>query len=99
MKRSRDELQVIQDAIQEKLTQRATLREEKVRVLPFRIRFIAHGVQTLLHLLLKLSESVTRLESLLLITSPEQVDAKSSEVDNLRMPAHLSNGEDTADDK
>lgn len=81
--RSRDELQIIQDAIQGKLTQRAKLREEK----------------TLLHLLLKLSESVTRLESLLLITSPEQVDVKSPEVDDLRMPSYLRNVEDSADDK
>ncbi|KAG5650522.1 hypothetical protein H0H81_011940 [Sphagnurus paluster] len=54
--RSRSELQVIQDAIQDKLQKRAVLREEKA----------------LLHLLLKLSESITRLESLLLIASPEQ---------------------------
>ncbi|EKM80999.1 hypothetical protein AGABI1DRAFT_36770 [Agaricus bisporus var. burnettii JB137-S8] len=49
---SRKELQAIQAAIQEKLDQRATLREEKA----------------LLHLLLKISESLTRLESLLMIT-------------------------------
>lgn len=96
MQKSRNELQVIQDAIQEKLTQRAKLREEKVRVLPSEFCFIAHGTQTLLDLLLKLSESVTRLESLLLITSPEQADVQSSD---LRMPAHLSNVEDNADDK
>ncbi|KAJ3575095.1 hypothetical protein NP233_g1321 [Leucocoprinus birnbaumii] len=55
---SRSELQLIQDNIQEKLDKRAALREEKA----------------LLHLLLKISESVTRLESLLLIASPEQED-------------------------
>ncbi|KAF5354659.1 hypothetical protein D9756_005330 [Leucocoprinus leucothites] len=55
---SRTELQSIQDNIQEKLDKRAALREEKA----------------LLHLLLKISESVTRLESLLLIASPEQDD-------------------------
>ncbi|KAF9450434.1 COG complex component [Macrolepiota fuliginosa MF-IS2] len=55
---SRKELEVIQDSIQEKLDRRTSLREEKA----------------LLHLLLKFSESVTRLESLLLITSPERND-------------------------
>jgi conserved oligomeric Golgi complex subunit 2 len=99
MQKSRVELQVIQDAIQEKLTQRATLREEKVRILPFRIYFIAHSTQTLLHLLLKLSESVTRLESLLLITSPEQTNSNPSEVEHFKMPPHLSNSEDNAADK
>ncbi|KAG6841893.1 hypothetical protein C0991_005623 [Blastosporella zonata] len=62
--RSRSELQVIQDAIQEKLQKRTVLREEKA----------------LLHLLLKLSESVTRLESLLLITSPENDPSRSLDV-------------------
>lgn len=52
---SRDELQDIQVAIEERLQQRAALREEKAFV----------------HLLLKISESVTRLESLLLISSSE----------------------------
>lgn len=51
---SKDELSVLQGAIQEKLKRRATLREEKA----------------LLHLLLKISESITRLESLLLISQP-----------------------------
>ncbi|KAK0212634.1 COG complex component [Desarmillaria ectypa] len=51
---SKAELQVIQDAIKQKLEKRAILREEKA----------------LLHLLLKISESVTRLEGLLLISSP-----------------------------
>ena len=39
MQKSRNELQVIQDAIQEKLTQRAILREDKVRDLPSEILF------------------------------------------------------------
>ncbi|KAF7299420.1 Conserved oligomeric Golgi complex subunit 2-like [Mycena indigotica] len=52
---SKRELHVIQDTIQDKLAKRAALREEKA----------------LLHLLLKISESVTRLESLLLIASPQ----------------------------
>ncbi|KAF4598583.1 hypothetical protein EYR38_006987 [Pleurotus pulmonarius] len=51
---SKGELSVLQSAIQEKLKRRATLREEKA----------------LLHLLLKISESITRLESLLLISQP-----------------------------
>ncbi|KIY46789.1 COG complex component [Fistulina hepatica ATCC 64428] len=49
---SKSELQAIQDTIQEQLSKRAKLREEKA----------------LLHLLLKISDSTTRLESLLLIT-------------------------------
>ncbi|KAF8893790.1 oligomeric golgi complex component, COG2-domain-containing protein [Infundibulicybe gibba] len=53
---SKNELSAIQDAIQEKLEDRATLRGEKA----------------LLSLLLKISESVTRLESLLTITSPDE---------------------------
>ncbi|KAG7440047.1 conserved oligomeric Golgi complex component [Guyanagaster necrorhizus] len=51
---SKAQLQVIQEAIKQKLEKRAILREEKA----------------LLHLLLKISESVTRLEGLLLISSP-----------------------------
>ncbi|KAI0301006.1 oligomeric golgi complex component, COG2-domain-containing protein [Multifurca ochricompacta] len=52
---SRQELSLVQDAIQSKLRKRSSLRDEK----------------TYLHLLLKISESVTRLESLLLIASPD----------------------------
>ncbi|KAF7376188.1 Conserved oligomeric Golgi complex subunit 2 [Mycena sanguinolenta] len=75
---SKRELHVIQDAIQEKLEKRAVLREEKA----------------LLHLLLKLSESVTRLESLLLITSPEQDDEmQQSPLDDSR-PMALNLTED-----
>ncbi|KAJ7132766.1 COG complex component [Mycena crocata] len=70
---SKYELHVIQDAIQEKLVKRAVLREEKA----------------LLHLLLKISESVTRLESLLLIASPVQDDVEQSGIDDSR-PAHLN---------
>ncbi|TRM69862.1 oligomeric golgi complex component, COG2-domain-containing protein [Schizophyllum amplum] len=62
---SKDELSAIQAAIQEKLQKRAVLREEK----------------TLLHLLLKISESMTRLESLLSITSEQE----SSEASNGRL--------------
>ncbi|KAI0288526.1 oligomeric golgi complex component, COG2-domain-containing protein [Russula brevipes] len=52
---SRQELSLVQDAIQTKLKKRSSLRDEK----------------TYLHLLLKISESVARLESLLLIASPD----------------------------
>ncbi|KAJ7647285.1 oligomeric golgi complex component, COG2-domain-containing protein [Roridomyces roridus] len=75
---SKSDLQVIQDAIQEKLTKRATLRAEKA----------------LLHLLLKISESVTRLESLLLIASPAQ-DEESEEP----RPVNLNLPEDNVDDR
>ncbi|KAF7967444.1 hypothetical protein HWV62_34355, partial [Athelia sp. TMB] len=81
---SKGELQVIQDAIQEKLTKRAILREEK----------------TLLHLLLKISESVTRLESLLLISAPAENAAASPEIPNLKIPSHLhSQEQDDIDDR
>ncbi|GLB37458.1 putative protein with domain of unknown function (DUF3510) [Lyophyllum shimeji] len=80
---SRSELQVIQNAIQEKLEKRAVLREEKA----------------LLHLLLKLSESVTRLESLLLIAPPENEATASLGANIARMPSHLTNIEDGAEDR
>ncbi|KAF9033306.1 COG complex component [Hymenopellis radicata] len=57
---SKSELQLTQAAIQQKLETRAVLREEKA----------------LLHLLLKISESVTRLEGLLVISSPSNDDAE-----------------------
>ncbi|KAJ7096272.1 oligomeric golgi complex component, COG2-domain-containing protein [Mycena epipterygia] len=79
---SKRELHVIQDAIQEKLVKRAVLREEKA----------------LLHLLLKISESVTRLESLLLIASPDQDDIEQDTIDDSR-PAHLNLAEDNVDDR
>ncbi|KAF5393319.1 hypothetical protein D9757_000644 [Collybiopsis confluens] len=53
---SQAELRAIQEEIMRKLETRATIREEKA----------------LLHLLLKISESVTRLESLLSISNPGQ---------------------------
>ncbi|KAI4519958.1 COG complex component [Schizophyllum commune Loenen D] len=53
---SKDELNAIQAAIQDKLQKRAVLREEKA----------------LLHLLLKISENMTRLESLLSITTEQE---------------------------
>ncbi|THH26420.1 hypothetical protein EUX98_g7769 [Antrodiella citrinella] len=67
---SQRELQAIQDNVQEKLKKRAALREEK----------------TFLHLLLKISESVTRLESLLLIAAPSDeaaLTAHDQEADRL----------------
>ncbi|KAI0785678.1 COG complex component [Abortiporus biennis] len=60
---SKSELQRIEDSIQAKLKKRATLREEKAY----------------LHLLLKISESVSRLESLLLIASPNDDDEEAKE--------------------
>ncbi|KAI5119864.1 hypothetical protein M0805_000698 [Coniferiporia weirii] len=59
---SRDQLQGIQDSVKEKLERRAALREEKA----------------LLQLLLKISDSISRLESLLLIT-PSSEKSPSSE--------------------
>ncbi|KAI0935302.1 hypothetical protein AcV7_003779 [Taiwanofungus camphoratus] len=65
---ARQTLQDIQDAIQLRLGKRSALREEKA----------------FLHLLLKISESVTRLESLLLIASPPE-EAKSSDLNGLKL--------------
>ncbi|TFK44741.1 COG complex component [Crucibulum laeve] len=75
---SRKELQLIQNAIQEKLKQRSILRER----------------ESLLHLLLKISESITRLESLLLITLPEQDGLKESKI-----PSQLSGIDEQPDEK
>lgn len=81
---SKSELQIIQDAIQDKLEKRAILREE----------------QALLHLLLRISESVTRLESLLLITAPVQDSSSSPELPSIKLPLHLNNAEsDDIDDR
>ncbi|GJE92723.1 COG complex component [Phanerochaete sordida] len=66
---SRAELQSIQDAIQHKLQKRTELREEK----------------TFLHLLLKISESVTRLESLLLISAPSDEDQGQTEIHGMAL--------------
>ncbi|EMD37937.1 hypothetical protein CERSUDRAFT_50066 [Gelatoporia subvermispora B] len=57
---SRQTLQSLQDAIQAKLDRRSALRDEKA----------------FLHLLLKISESITRLESLLLVRSSRGSRAK-----------------------
>jgi septal ring factor EnvC (AmiA/AmiB activator) len=74
---SRAELQAIQDAVQEKLQSRAVLREE----------------QNILHLLIKISDSMTRLESLLHITSQESTS--SPDANETSMPSYLqiSHGE------
>ncbi|EED79251.1 predicted protein [Postia placenta Mad-698-R] len=61
-------LQDIQDNTEQKLKERSKIREQKA----------------FLHLLLKISESITRLESLLLITVPSDGDRISSEVNALR---------------
>lgn len=73
---SREELCVIQDAIQRKLTKRSNLREEKA----------------LLHLLLKISESVSRLESLLLISTSDG-DLKD-DLNNSKLPHLIKNVEE-----
>ncbi|CDO69140.1 hypothetical protein BN946_scf185042.g42 [Trametes cinnabarina] len=59
---SRSTLQQIQDETKEKLDRRAVIREEKA----------------FLHSLLKISESITRLESLLLISSPDEEEKDTS---------------------
>ncbi|TFK75389.1 COG complex component [Pluteus cervinus] len=75
--RSKKELLLIQDAIQDKLKKRTKLREEKA----------------LLHLLLKISDAVTRLETLLLITAPGTAQTE------LQLPSQYTTGEDARDDK
>ncbi|OAX39994.1 COG complex component [Rhizopogon vinicolor AM-OR11-026] len=70
---SRTGLQATQDTIQETLDARTKLREEKA----------------LLHLLLKISESVTRLESLLLISQSNHITPSSLESRNSNYVFHL----------
>lgn len=72
-------------------------RRKYGRAHPGRV-FALTVLQALLHLLLKLSESVTRLESLLLIASPEQDDIQQSPLDDSR-PAHLNLTEESVDDR
>ncbi|KAJ7579135.1 COG complex component [Mycena floridula] len=69
---SKNELCVIQEAIEEKLKNRAILREEKA----------------LLHLLLKISDSVSRLESFLHIEAPQQEETESSTMPRLNLQAN-----------
>ncbi|RPD78692.1 COG complex component [Lentinus tigrinus ALCF2SS1-7] len=66
---ARGTLQVIQDEIKEKLDRRAAIREEKA----------------FLHQLLKISESITRLESLLLISSPEDEGKDSATAGTMQL--------------
>ena len=72
-------MQGIQDEIKEKLDRRAVIREEKA----------------FLHLLLKISESVTRLESLLLISAPS--DEEQGELHNMGLASH--NDEERAEER
>ncbi|KAF8513135.1 COG complex component [Hysterangium stoloniferum] len=76
---SLDQLKLIQTTVQDKLDERSALREEKA----------------LLHLLLKLSESLARLESLLLI-APQQDEAPGSPVSNssLNTTTQVLHGDD-----
>ncbi|EAU91231.2 hypothetical protein CC1G_06866 [Coprinopsis cinerea okayama7 len=76
---SKKELDAIQQSVQEKLKKRAVLREEKA----------------LLQLLLKISDSVTRLEKLLAISSPEEDDDLTSS----KLTLQLGNAEDPSDEK
>ncbi|KAF8502380.1 COG complex component [Russula emetica] len=76
---SRQELSLVQDAIQSKLKKRSSLRDEK----------------TYLHLLLKISESVARLESLLLIALPD--GPSSPELKTLPLKSLGGVGEDSDD--
>ncbi|KAG6832592.1 hypothetical protein H0H92_014428 [Tricholoma furcatifolium] len=78
---SRMELQILQEAIKEKLDKRAALREEKA----------------ILHLLLKLSESVTRLESLLLISHPEHATIGSADSNPLISVSQLDKSEESVE--
>lgn len=84
------ELKQVQDAVQEKLQERTSIRKEKA----------------LLHLLLKVSESVQRLEGLLLIPSPADeangVDGYTSPTQeniNERPNAFTAADDDAADDR
>ncbi|KAF5370825.1 hypothetical protein D9758_001986 [Tetrapyrgos nigripes] len=80
---SKAELRALQEEIQEKLKKRAVVREEKA----------------LLQLLLKIAESVTRLESLLLIAPPNQDDVDSSEFERARIGSALTGADSGSDDR
>ncbi|KAF8200776.1 oligomeric golgi complex component, COG2-domain-containing protein [Pholiota molesta] len=80
---SKQELQTIQNEIHDKLTKRGKLREEKA----------------LLHLLLKISESVTRLESMLLITSLNEDNKDTLEIKNANFLVYPSHSDDSNDEK
>ncbi|KAF8906500.1 oligomeric golgi complex component, COG2-domain-containing protein [Gymnopilus junonius] len=80
---SKSDLQALQDTIHSKLIKRSKLREEK----------------SLLHLLLKISESVTRLESLLSITSPDQVAKEQVEIRDMKFTIYSPHPEDSSDER
>ncbi|EJF57655.1 COG complex component [Dichomitus squalens LYAD-421 SS1] len=76
---ARKTLQVVQDDIKDKLDKRAVIREQ----------------QAFLQLLLKISESITRLESLLLITSPDDAEKGDSGVGQVQpLPRTETEAED-----
>ena len=72
LQEARSTLQVIQDEIKNKLDKRAVIREQKA----------------FLHQLLKISESITRLESLLLITSPDDAEKDGASVGTVQTLSH-----------
>ncbi|TFL04432.1 COG complex component [Pterulicium gracile] len=78
---SRKELQAIQDAIQDKLRSRAALREE----------------QNIVQLLLKISDSLTRIESLLHIVPNEESDSPENSASS--MPSYLRPEQEGTEDK
>ncbi|KAK7685131.1 hypothetical protein QCA50_011494 [Cerrena zonata] len=80
---SRKELQQIQDAVQLKLQKRSLLREEKA----------------FLHLLLKISESVTRLESLLLIAAPSEDEQHGTDFSVGNLKSSSRGGQHEEDDR
>ncbi|KAI0316446.1 COG complex component [Amylostereum chailletii] len=80
--KSRRGLQLVQEGIQTKLKARSALRDEKAY----------------LHLLLKISESVTRLESLLLIASPDGSSSPESKPMQLSR-SHSAGDDDGADER
>lgn len=68
--------------MKEKLERRAALREEKVRQVRSTTScyLVFFGLQALLQLLLKISDSITRLESFLLISAPSDASSSSSAI-------------------
>ncbi|TFK21980.1 COG complex component [Coprinopsis marcescibilis] len=91
---SKQELEVIQQNIQAKLKKRALLREEKASSCFNACSLYSRRIQALLQLLLKISDSVARLEKLLAISSPEDEDFTSS-----KLTLQLSNNEEASEEK
>lgn len=93
------ELHLIQDAIHAKLSERSRLRDAKVFFTSLEGPKVSLPTfpQALLHLLLKISESVTRLESLLLIQLPDHEEDDSIEK-NARYLSYSSQ-QDASDDR